>query len=488
MTHLYNKSDLDIIEKNIPDIIKKHKKLKFQKLTVDIKEYERNMALVKKFIRDKQLIVYGGYAQDQLLKSKGKPGIYDKYSGADIEFYSTDYVKDTIELSKLFHQRKWGGYLGVRIREATHIGTLTLTVNGFGYVDVTFVPKHIYNSLPYINKFGMKFIHPLLKTIDFYRVFTDPLLSYFRLKDKNEFSRFKKNLEAWKLDDLIKINKTLPKINILDQKFSKQIRDIIVSRSSSSVIIGLYATEYFKHHTNDKAILKIPFYEVLSSNYIQDVHYYRNELEKITSKNNFISTKEYYPLFQYTDRKIEFYLEEKSGKKNLVMILYKVKDICLPYLNLPQKKLDIGTFQLTLLFAFINYLVYTHIFNDDTLHKLYSYVIYILISTRNEFLKLKNKSVLDNTPFKEFTFDCKGKAVDFARKSTIIRTNARHKRGDRGPFMWAYDPSKDGEPNYNNPVQPLTNISGLAITKESSLSLNQKIDPEKMHYIHDSVS
>ena len=42
MTHLYNKSDLVLIEKNIPDIVKKHKKLKFQNITVDIKEYERN--------------------------------------------------------------------------------------------------------------------------------------------------------------------------------------------------------------------------------------------------------------------------------------------------------------------------------------------------------------------------------------------------------------------------------------------------------------
>jgi len=485
MTHLYNKSDLELIEKNMPDIVKKHKKLKFQNITVDIKEYERNMSLVKKFIRDKGLIVYGGYAQDQLLKSKGKPGIYDRYSGSDIEFYSQNYVKDIIELAKLFHEKKWGGYLGVRVREATHIGTLTLTVNGFGYVDVTYVPKHIYQKLPYISKYGMKFIHPLIKTIDFYRVFTDPLLSYFRLSEKSEFSRFKKNLEAWKLYDLIKIKKEFPKINILDNKTSKQIRDMIVTRSSSLILIGSYATEYFKHHTNDKTVLKIPFYEVLSSNYVQDVHYFRNELEKIRSGTNFISTKEYFPLFQYTDRRIEYYLEEKSGKKQLVLVIYKVKDICLPYYNLPQKKLDIGTFQLTLLFAFINYLIYTHLFTDKTLHDLYSYIIYILISTRNEYLKSNKKSVLDNTPFKEFTFDCKGKAVDFARKSTIERTNARHRRGDKGPFMYAYDPSKDGEPNYNQNVQPLTDISGLIIKKSTSLTLNQKVDPEKMHYIYD---
>ena len=28
MTHLYNKADLDLIEENIPEIVKQHKKLK----------------------------------------------------------------------------------------------------------------------------------------------------------------------------------------------------------------------------------------------------------------------------------------------------------------------------------------------------------------------------------------------------------------------------------------------------------------------------
>ena len=65
--------------------------------------------------------------------------------------------------------------------------------------------------------------------------------------------------------------------------------------------------------------VKIPFYEVVSNNYIQDVHYFRNELEKLRSKSNFISTKEYYPTFQYLNRKIEFYLEVTIG--TLILII-----------------------------------------------------------------------------------------------------------------------------------------------------------------------
>ena len=42
--------------------------------------------------------------------------------------------------------------------------------------------------------------------------------------------------------------------------------------------------------------------------------------------------------------------------------------------------------------------------------------------------------------------------------------------------MYRYDPSKDSEPNYSKNVQPLENISGLVITKPTSLSLNQTLN------------
>jgi hypothetical protein len=476
MTRLYNKSDLDILEKNIPNIVKKHKKLKFENVKPNKQEYKRNIGLIKQFGRDKQLVVYGGYAQDVLLKSKNKPGIYNDDSNSDIEFYSPNYLKDAIELAKLFHNKKWGGYLGIAIREATHIGTLSLTVNGLQLADITFVPKHIYEKLPFIKQNGMRLIHPLIKTIDFYRVFNDPYLSYFRLEDKNEFSRFKKNIEAFSLEELVKVNKTSPKIKCLDQKISKIIRNTISKNSTNNIVIGQYALEYYKHFNKKPTVLQVPFYEIISINYIKDVHYYRDELEKIKTKNSFISTKEYYPCFQYTDRKIEFYHEQKSGKKDLVLVIYKMIDKCTPYINIPQKKLDIGSYPLVLLFAFINYAIYAYLFKNDYLEKFYSFFIYTLINVRNEYMKENKKNVLDKTPFEEFLFTCKGVAVDFIRKSQIERTNAYNRKGGKGAFMYRYNPSKDSEPNYSKNVQPLENISGLVITKPTSLSLNQTLN------------
>ena len=113
---------------------------------------------------------------------------------------------------------------------------------------------------------------------------------------------------------------------------------------------------------------------------------------------------------------------------------------------------------------------------NQLLAEFYSNMIYQMIINRNEFLTKNKKSVIDNTPFKEFVFECKGKAVDFARKSTIERTNAYNKRGRKGAFLFTYNPAHDGEPDYKNSRFKLPNISGIEIKKDTALSINLKLN------------
>ena len=63
----------------------------------------------------------------------------------------------------------------------------------------------------------------------------------------------------------------------------------IVKNGQNTIIIGAYASEYFRYKNTNSSKLNIPFYEIISTNYIQDVHSIRDELEKVRSKNNFIS-------------------------------------------------------------------------------------------------------------------------------------------------------------------------------------------------------
>jgi hypothetical protein len=463
---LYREKDIQIVTENIDKIVKEHKKQKFLKVKVTKKEYDRNTRIVLQFIRNNKNIIYGGYAQDQLLKSKNKEGIYNQYSNSDIEFYSPTPLKDIIKISQIFHEKKFGGALGIRITEAQHEGTYTLFINGHGYCDVTFMPSYIYKNIPIIFYKTFKFIHPIAKTIDFYREFTDPLLSYWRFSDKSTFSRFKKNLKAFKTSDLINISKLKPNLEYLDEKISKKIRDLIVKNGQSTIIVGSYAFNYFLNFDKSKP-LNVTYYELISVNYIEDLMYFRTELNKLVDKKSKIEGIEYYPFFQYYHRKIEFYIT-KNNKKTLLLVLYQSKDICLPYKNLPSKNLDIGSFQLTLLYSFINYLYY-YIYQNKDKKFYYSYMIVELLKRKNSYLTSKKKTVLDDTPFKEFIFNCKGEAVDFGRKSRIQNT---YKRQKRGFFSYSYDPSKDSEPNYEK-MDKYKNISGDKIINLAKLTINR---------------
>ena len=113
---------------------------------------------------------------------------------------------------------------------------------------------------------------------------------------------------------------------------------------------------------------------------------------------------------------------------------------------------------------------------NQLLADFYSNMIYQIIINRNEFLKKNKKTVIDETPFKEFVFECKGKAVDFARKSIIERTNAYNKRGRQGSFLFRYDPANDSDPDYNSSRFKQHNITGMQIKNDKYLSLNQKLN------------
>ena len=69
---LYREKDIQIVSENINNKVKEHKKQKFLKVKVTKKEYDRNIRVALNFIRNNKNIIYGGYAQDQLLKSKNK--------------------------------------------------------------------------------------------------------------------------------------------------------------------------------------------------------------------------------------------------------------------------------------------------------------------------------------------------------------------------------------------------------------------------------
>ena len=178
-TTLYREEDIEAVSSKIKEIMKIADKKSKDTLEPTYKEYLTVFKHVSDYIKKNNRIVYGGIALNEMLKDKSpKDVIYDEYSINDIEIYSPDPIDDIIKLCDMLHEKK---YKYIDGREAEHPGTFTIFVNFEKYIDITYVPKIIYNNMPFINVNGYRLIHPVYIITDTLRVYTDPLTSYFRL-------------------------------------------------------------------------------------------------------------------------------------------------------------------------------------------------------------------------------------------------------------------------------------------------------------------
>ena len=96
---MYRQTDIEEIRKNI-DNIKDEAMKKTQEIIEPTKdEYRKVYVSILEFMKKSKKIVYGGYAQNHLIKMKNPAdAFYAETDMADIEFYSYEPIKDAIDL------------------------------------------------------------------------------------------------------------------------------------------------------------------------------------------------------------------------------------------------------------------------------------------------------------------------------------------------------------------------------------------------------
>ena len=405
---------------------------------------------IKKYIIQKNRIVYGGIAQNLLINTvDNKECFYTERNGvyynwpdiADIEFYSVNPTNDIIDICEILLEKK---YVRIVAKEGIKPGTVKLFVNYVNYCDITYIPQNIYNNLPTTKIKKIRCINPHFMLIDAFRVLTDPLGSYWRL-DKT-ITRFQKILHFYNYDkSLIKTSIQYIDINnIIINDIILFIKTHIII-NSKLIVVGYYAFNYYTNKINKKDVIpNIPFFEIISCSLEEDGNnIYKLLFQKYKNK---ITTKEYYPFFQFLDHKIEYYYDNI-----LILILYGNNKRCIVYNYLQNDKIYIGTFNLVLMYYLINYyysvinkIYYQSKINLTIISKMHYYKIIYLNKT--------NKSILDDSPFKDFTLNCFG-VVHETRRENRLRMD------DKKIKQFRYIPS--GEKKYLS--VSYNNISGNQI-------------------------
>lgn len=472
---LYKSEDIELYKENIDEIINKVTKMKLELLEPKKSEYNEVMNVILDFIKTNKRKVYGGFALNELVKEVAPvEKIYDEdLTTPDIDFYSFDPINDLMKLCNELHQK---GFKYVNGREAMHKETYTLFVNFTAICDISYVPRNIYNKMPFKEIKGIYYIHPQFMTIDYLRMLTDPLVSYWRI-DKS-FKRFfflQKNYPLIHVDKPIKIEKS--------DKSTKYALDIIheyLKTKSSCIVIGFYALNYFINESNitektkNIKIIDTPYYEVISVNYRDDAKGLIDKL-KLQFPSGGIKIVEHYPFFQLCGHSVSIYLE-----KELIAIIYSNFDRCQPFLEVKSIKFDngkanieknniiLGTFTLTLLYALIM-IMRARTIEDNDVKNVYTTIVSHLIQSRNYYLENNKKTIFDNTIFQEFTTDCKGVTMMPDREK---RLDIEKKKKQNKKYLFSYDPAS-GIKQVDSTFR-FSNSSGNPITNEKNKKLGDK--------------
>lgn len=188
--------------------------------------------IIKEFIKKRGLIIYGGTSMDYALRLLGD-NIYpdEMLALPDLDFYSPDSVGDAYTLTKILYT---AGFTSARAIVGMYVTIMKVDiVDNHFLADISYVPKKIFDTLPYIMYEGMKIIDPIFQKIDLHSCMAFPFDNAPR---EVIFDKWKKYIERFS-----KFHKyyPTPKPESGTMKLSKV--DFKCKRLSSCVLDGFAA-------------------------------------------------------------------------------------------------------------------------------------------------------------------------------------------------------------------------------------------------------
>ena len=429
MVTLYSKDDMAIMEENIDKIIDSARRVTIKKLEPTIDEYSQVMNIIKNYIATNNRVIYGGYGWNELIKKKNPMDkIYkEDLEMPDIEFYSPEPVIDLVNLCNELNNK---GFKFVSGASAQHAETYSLFANQNQYCDISYMPNIVVDKMPKVKLNNLLISDPKWILIDIMRQYNDPMTSYWRIK--KQLVRANILLTHYPLQTNGKMNK------IIVSKETNKILDFVrknIIIGSKLLVFGYYGYQYYMYKANDdkKEELYVPYYDVISTNLSEDC---RSIYEKLKEYNSKIKVVEYHPFFQFLDSRVSFMLGNQ-----VILNVYGNNEKCIPSYYIAKKDIHIVTFPYMVQMLLIDFM-YNKTYKNYKEMETSDYMLENLIKARNEFLKRHKKSILDDTPFREFRISCMGETIDQSRKFFL---SVAEKIKNKQRIRFRYDPNANNK-------------------------------------------
>jgi hypothetical protein len=235
-----------------------------------------------------------------------------------------------------------------------------------------------------------------------------------------------------------------------DLHFIKRFVRHKVLHHSEFIVIGHYAYNYLvKKVKLNLEFDNFTYYQAVSINYKEDS-------EKVGKflKDEFkdkLTIKHFTPYFQFYDAHTEYYYKDVC-----ILKLYGHNNRCIVNNFSEKKEVFFGTFQLIFLYLLIDY-QYAKTQRNKVEERNYMIMITRLLKARLTYLDSHNITILDKSPFQEFTLQCIGSTEDPLRMAFLER---KKKREAGKQITFNYNPK--GTPG-KVPVFRFDNTSGNEI-------------------------
>lgn len=502
---LYTEADSKALVAKVDEIMNAAEVVSSKLVRPTIDDLWKIIFTVRDFVKEKKRKIYGGFALSKLIESiepKDKLYMDDDVKSWDIDFYSPTPIDDAKEIANRLHAK---GFKHIQAREALHDETYKVFAETNDCADITYVPRNIYHKMPFKEVNGLCLTGPHFMMIDYFRVLTDPLTSYFRLE--KTFTRLCTMLKHYPLPKNTSSIDIVPPDRDLDIAFHV-VHDFLKDREST-IVVGMYAYNHLIHESKinekDKKIKRIEnskkksntnksdtnidyvdvnYYEIISTQYKSDARELILALkEKFAVSPNRITYRENYPFFQYVGYGVDIMFDD-----DIICRMYHYNSRCTPYFDVPalyfkhgaydeeKGKIRIGTFAVLMLYNLIN-IMRARTNDDQNTKNLHYIIISHMIDMRNYFQKRTGKTLMDESLFGEFILRCVG-FINSLQMEKSIRIEKKIKAGKR--FSWAYNPANERDRN-NDSRYNFKNSSGNPINNDK----NKKIDLSKSHVDED---
>lgn len=461
---LYSNKDIEFLKEKHDELIDKIEEKKSNIYEPTKKELMDAVEEVIKFVRSKKRKIYGGTAQNEAVKMKNpKDAFYKDDIVPDIDVYSPDPINDLYELCDILYEK---GFKDVQGKEKLHKETYGVFVNmsKAPVCDLSYVPRNVYNKIPFFEKDGLIYTHPSFTMIDLYKIMSEPYFSSFRwCKVPQRLQLLQKHYP------FNPASKPIP--SIPDFKGPKgeytEIANFIngyITNNEKVICIGIFAYNCFLQESewNKYKYIDVPFYQLVLIDYKETG---RKMINKLREKYKEITVVEHYPLWQvYGQNAIIYHKDVKIAH------IYDYWKRCTPVKKIiPREfiegKVVMGNKKDFIQLACYDYMLYMNMalnfycrVNDlKEICNYYNIMLSHLVEMRNYYFKKHKNGLFDNTIFEEFIIDCIGYGEDPVRTANKIRMKKE---------VFKYKP-----PGATNIDWQFANTSGNSIKNEKNLKL-----------------